>query len=68
MQINLTITVKGITAESHAEAKELAWYVLQVDSQMRHNLRAVGSGKRFAFMVNARTAREVDGTYTVTIP
>lgn len=68
MQINLTITVKKVEAKDFAEAKELVLQKLISTMQMKRNLWAVGVMDRDDFMHKAHAAREVDGTYTVTIP
>lgn len=66
MQINLTITVKKVEAKDFAEAKVKAYNELM--NRAPEALGMVGAYRWEYFDSAARAAREVDGTYTVTIP
>lgn len=72
MQINLTITVKNIkvenlnTLDAFKDARVKAYEELM--QQAPEWLGSIGYYNWFKFADYARVAREVDGTYTVTIP
>lgn len=81
MQINLTITVKNIQAQSHGGAKQMAFNHLIDEAQ--YMLEAAGiavddpgvtspegtwMSAEDQFMVMAKSYRETDGSFTVTIP
>ncbi len=68
VKIELTIKVSGIHARSYDEAKTAAWLHFRADPGRIRLLEEVGAGTSEMFFDMVRVARELNGTYTVTIP
>lgn len=68
MHLEVTITVRRIQAESYEQARKKAWAELTHSLIRRRILIGIGITDYGGFCRDCRTAKEADGTFTVTIP
>ena len=68
MRIDITVTFRGIVAESPNGAAMEAWREVGSDDLLQAQLSRVGIANFGDFRQACRIAKECNGTYTVTIP
>lgn len=66
--IHVQLQVRSIVAKSYEGARVMAYRCLHDDSTTLDALQKMGMETITKFSLAARVAKEVDGSYTVTIP